>query len=64
LRYGEDQGVFRVPATGGKVERVVDMTNWHLTGSAQAFMSLDPTDAPLVLRDTGSDDIYALTLEP
>jgi hypothetical protein len=26
-------------------------------------MSLDPTDAPLVLRDVGSDDIYALTLE-
>jgi len=24
---------------------------------------LDPTGAPLLLRDTGSDDIYALTLE-
>jgi len=26
-------------------------------------MSLDPTDAPLVLRDIGTDDLYALTLE-
>jgi len=26
-------------------------------------MTLDPTDAPLVLRDVGSDDIYALALE-
>jgi len=26
-------------------------------------MNLDPTDAPLLLRDVGSADIYALTLE-
>jgi eukaryotic-like serine/threonine-protein kinase len=56
-------GVYRIPVTGGKLERVVDMTNWHLTGVVGGSMSLDPTDAPLVLRDTGSDDIYALTLE-
>jgi len=43
--------------------RVVDMTDWHLTGNFGFGTSLDPTDAPLVLRDTGSDDIYALTLE-
>jgi len=63
LRYGRNQGVFRVPVTGGKVERVVKMTDWHLTGFFGYSMSLDPTDAPLVLRDTGSDDIYALTLD-
>jgi hypothetical protein len=39
------------------------MNDWHLTGMFGFSMSLDPTDAPLVLRDTGSDDIYALTLE-
>jgi Tol biopolymer transport system component/DNA-binding winged helix-turn-helix (wHTH) protein len=63
LRFGRDQGVFRVPVAGGKVERVVNMNDWHLTGMFGFSMSLDPTDAPLVLRDTGSDDIYALTLE-
>jgi len=26
-------------------------------------MTLDPTGAPLVLRDVGSGDMYALTLE-
>ena len=57
------QGVFRIPVTGGKEERVVDITNWHITGLYGAWMSLDPTDAPLVLRDTGTDDIYALTLD-
>ncbi len=63
LRYGRDQGVFRISVAGGKVERVADMTDWHLTGYFGYSMSLDPTDAPLVLRDTGTDDIYALTLE-
>jgi Tol biopolymer transport system component len=62
-RYGNNQGVFRIPVAGGKEERVADMTNWHLTGYVGFSMTLDPTDAPLVLRDVGSDDIYALTLE-
>jgi len=63
LRFGRDQGVFRIPVAGGKVERVVNMTDWHLTGSFGYSMSLDPADALLVLRDTSSDDIYALTLD-
>jgi DNA-binding winged helix-turn-helix (wHTH) protein/Tol biopolymer transport system component len=64
LRLAHDQGVFRIPVTGGNEQRVVDMTDIHLTGYFGFSMSLDPTDAPLVLRDVGSDDIYALTLEP
>jgi DNA-binding winged helix-turn-helix (wHTH) protein/Tol biopolymer transport system component len=63
LRYGRDQGVFRIPVSGGKPERVVDMKDWHMTGYFGFSMSLDPTDAPLILRDVGSNDIYALTLE-
>jgi hypothetical protein len=39
------------------------MSKWHLTGHMDFSMTLDPSDAPLVLRDIGSDDIYALTLE-
>jgi DNA-binding winged helix-turn-helix (wHTH) protein/Tol biopolymer transport system component len=62
-RGGSSQGVFRIPVTGGKEERVIDLTNWHMAGVFGSSMSLDPTDAPLVLRDVGSDDIYALTLE-
>jgi Tol biopolymer transport system component len=63
LRFGRDQGVFRIPVIGGKEVRIADMTNWHITGLMGFSMTLDPTDAPLVLRDTGRDDIYALTLE-
>jgi hypothetical protein len=63
LQSGRDQGVFRIPVTGGSPERVADLRETHLTGYITFSMSLDPTDTPLVLRDVGSDDIYSLTLE-
>jgi len=43
--------------------RIVDTKNLPLTGSAGAFLGLDPDDSPLVLRDQGRSDIYALTLQ-
>jgi hypothetical protein len=63
LRFGHDQAVIRIAVIGSKEERVIDMAKWHVTGYMNYSMTLDPTDAPLVLRDVGSDDIYALTLE-
>jgi Tol biopolymer transport system component len=58
---GDDRGIYRIRAKGGEVERVVDLKNWPLAG--YVWTTLDPTDAPLVLRDIGSTYIYALTLE-
>ena len=63
LRCGKGQGVFRIPVTGGREEPAVDMRGWHITGYVGCSMSLDPTDGPLILRDVGTDDIYALTLD-
>ena len=61
---GRDRGIFRIRVMGGKAERIHDMTDWHLAGVLNStWMGLDPTDAPLLLRDIGSDDLYALTLE-
>ena len=42
---------------------MTDLKEMHLTGYFDLWFGLDPTDAPLLLRDIGSDDIYALTLE-
>jgi hypothetical protein len=56
-------GVFRIPLNGGKAEKIIDLTEWHDAGANGKYMGLDPTDAPLLLRDIGSDEIYALTLE-
>jgi Tol biopolymer transport system component/DNA-binding winged helix-turn-helix (wHTH) protein len=58
-----DRGVYRVRIQGGKTERVADLKDWHITGYYSFWMALDPTDTPLLLRDVGSDEIYALTLE-
>jgi Tol biopolymer transport system component/DNA-binding winged helix-turn-helix (wHTH) protein len=59
----EDQGIYRSLMHGGEPELVASLKGLKLTGSLNGFMGLDPTDAPLVLRDTGTDDIYALSLE-
>jgi hypothetical protein len=62
-----DSGVFRIPVKGGEVERVADLKDWHAGGDDEIeldpWMDLDPTDAPLLLRDTGTQDIYALILD-
>ena len=61
--WGDDRGVYRIRVKGGDAEKVVDLKNWHMTGRFSQWTGLDPTDAPLSLRDIGSNDIYALTLE-
>jgi Tol biopolymer transport system component len=58
-----DKGLFRISIKGGTAEKIVDLKGWHDAGWWGAWMGLDPTDAPLLLRDIGSDDIYALTLD-
>jgi Tol biopolymer transport system component len=59
----DDPGVFRVRVSGGDAERVVDLKGFRYTGAFTLWMGLDPTDTPMLIRDAGTDDIYALTLE-
>jgi eukaryotic-like serine/threonine-protein kinase len=61
LSYVDDPGVFRVRVANGEVERVLDLMSVQYTGTLGSWMGLDPNDAPLMLRDTGTNDIYALT---
>jgi len=63
LLRNDDPGVFRVRVSGGNAERVVDLKGFRHTGAFTLWMGLDPTDTPMLLRDVGTDDIYALTLE-
>jgi hypothetical protein len=35
---------------------------FEYTGFYTSWMGLDPTDTPMVLRDTGTTDIYSLAL--
>jgi hypothetical protein len=56
-------GVYRVPVAGGQAEPIVDMRDFPWTGWYSGWFGLDPDDNPLVLRDEGTDEIYALTLD-
>ena len=62
-RVSGDAGVYRIRISGGTAEKIVDLKDWHDAGWFGRYMGLDPTDAPLLLRDIGSEDIYALTLD-
>ena len=59
----ENPGVFRVRVSGGAAERVVDLKGFRHTGAVGIWFGLDPQDTPMLLRDVGTDDIFALTLE-
>lgn len=63
LSFGEKTGVYRIPINGGPAELVVDLTSVRQTGWWGFWFGLDPTDAPLILRDAGAYEIYSLTLE-
>jgi Tol biopolymer transport system component/DNA-binding winged helix-turn-helix (wHTH) protein len=61
--WDDDPAVYRVRVSDGAEERVVDLKGFRHTGAFTHWMGLDPTDTPMLLRDVGTDDIYALTLE-
>jgi Tol biopolymer transport system component/DNA-binding winged helix-turn-helix (wHTH) protein len=57
-------GIYRIRIAGGGAVIVAALReDWRMTGLYNFSMSLDPDDTPIVLRDVGSTDIYALTLE-
>lgn len=55
--------ISRVSVDNPKVELVVDLTGYPHTGWMGDWMTLDPGDAPLLLHDVGTEDLYALTLD-
>ena len=55
--------MLRVRPSGGKADRVFDLKGFGFASTSGAWMDLDPEDQPMLLRNVGTDDIYALTLE-
>ena len=60
---GKDPSVVRVSIQTGKIEKVIDLKGFQWSGWFGFWFGLDPTDAPLLLRNVGTEDIYALTLD-
>jgi eukaryotic-like serine/threonine-protein kinase len=62
MNFQENPAVFRVRIADGKVEQIVDIKTLNYTGNTGMWMGMDPSDAPLFLRDLGTRDVYALSL--
>ena len=62
LRWAADPAILRIPATGGEAKLVVSL-KFPYAGTLGLWFGLDPTNAPLMLRDASTTDVYAMTLE-
>jgi Tol biopolymer transport system component len=63
LQQEPNVGVFQVRILDGKVEQVVNVKGFQLTGYWGLWLGLAPDDSPLLLKDTGSQEIVALDWE-
>ena len=52
-----------VRMSDGKVEQVMDLAEITATGNIGPWLGFAPDDSPLLLKDTGTQDIYALDWE-
>jgi hypothetical protein len=64
-RLGNDPAVFRVRIDNRNVERVVGLKDFRQAWGSfpSGWLGLAPDDSPLLLRDAGTQEIYALEWE-
>ena len=56
--------VLKIRLTDGKTEQVADLKSFVYTGHiVDGWLSLAPDDSPLLFRDAGTSDVYALDWE-
>jgi serine/threonine protein kinase len=63
LQPGQASGVLRVRISDGKLEQVVSLKGFRQGAGFAGGMWLAPDDSPLLLRDAGTQDIYALDVD-
>lgn len=63
LQWKGEAALARIHPGDAKPQILADVSAEHFTGFYTSWMNLDASDAPLFLRDMGSDEIYALALE-
>jgi serine/threonine protein kinase/Tol biopolymer transport system component len=63
IQGSSNSAVIRFRIVDGKAERIVDLGSFHTTGFYGASLSLTPDDQPVVTRDIGSQEIFALDFQ-
>lgn len=56
-------GLTRIPISGGHPERLMDLSGFQFGGRMGIWFGLDPRDNPVLIRDRGTQEIYALTID-
>jgi Tol biopolymer transport system component len=57
------RSVLKIRVSDGKTERLVDLRNFVPTGRYFSSLAVAPDDSPLLLRNAGTEDVYALDWE-
>jgi hypothetical protein len=60
MDYRGKNAVVRIHVPDGNLEQVADVKTFTTTGRYGGSLSLTPDDSPLLLRDTGSQDVYSV----
>jgi serine/threonine protein kinase/Tol biopolymer transport system component len=60
LDFRQQSAVIRVRVSDGKREQVVDVKDFPATGRYGIALALTPDDQPILLRDTGTQDVYSV----
>jgi hypothetical protein len=55
--------VLKIRVSDRKLQRVVNLKDFSPTGHFESSLSLAPDDSPLLLRDAGTYDVYAVDWE-
>jgi Tol biopolymer transport system component/DNA-binding winged helix-turn-helix (wHTH) protein len=58
-----EKGFYRVSVSDNRAERIAPAPEFPLTGTGGFWSSLTPDGSPLVLRELGTSDIYALAVD-
>ena len=62
--HEEDQpSVMRIRIRDRRIERVTDLKNFRQAGFFNVWLGMAPDDSPLLLRNTGTQEIYSLDWE-
>jgi Tol biopolymer transport system component len=60
LRTSEDAGVERIRVPDGKIEPVASLKGFQMAGYFSLWLGLTPHDEPLLLKNTGTEDIVSM----
>jgi serine/threonine protein kinase/Tol biopolymer transport system component len=60
MDYRGKDAVVRIHVPDGKLEQVADVKTFTATGRYGGSLALTPDDSPLLLRDTGTQDVYSV----